>query len=325
MSKIFLLLISLLILLNQLGQLGSTRRQLIGFQVYEEDNVYKSTLSVDSLVDVESELRKLINKVDNESTYEGVIDMKLPVPMKLDVRFRQASSELDTSTKRSKTIYRLNLNIGNLYSVDLDVNQTTNDGHHQFTSELDFNSILSKITGKYLGTLRFNHKDQCPKLTLYHNFTTNIEHLVHFASNLTEECGQPNANVNETEDRMKITIDFSNLINDLFDFKLDQLFVKRSKSGSELMNLFNKIYGIEVYGNYDYLDEKLDPDLGLDELSNLKYQFYKKAVFKSNLPAQFPTFQLKYVHDDRNENKIKLSFELKNELYKRKESNKDEL
>lgn len=295
-----------LILFNLIYPISSIR-QLIDFQVYEEDNVFKSKLNVNSLIDVNGELRF---KDDLSDVYDGSIEMRSPIPMKIDVKLRKIKKS--EKGNESNEIYKLNLNVDEQYRLELDVDHRKEDGNHQFISDLDFNSIDNDFSAKYLNTIRYNEK-KCPKLTLYHNLTTNFDKLIQFSSNLTEQCNQTNLN-NQTEDEMKITINFSNLINDLFDFKLDQIFSKQTNKGSESMKLLNKIYKIDVYGDYRFLNDRLNPD---DEKSDLKYQFFKKAVFKSSLPSQFPTFVIKYVHDDEDENKIKLSFEIKNEFYKK--------
>lgn len=329
-KNLFKILSFILFLLNQIDQIRSIRNQLINFEVYEEDNVFKSVLNVNSLIDLNSELI-LTNQTANEQLFDGFINIKLPVPLRIDAKLKKIqvlpfeSNSADESTNfnnSDKTVYKLNLNIGDeLYRLNLDLNHTStgqNYENHEFTSSLDFKSI-NEISGQYLGTLMIN-KNKCPKLSLHHNFTTNIDNLIKFSSNLTEQCGRPNKS-NEIEDKMRITIDFSTLINDLFDFKLDQVFIKQNRKGSELMTLLNKIYKIKVIGDYKYLDEKLDSNSN-DGLENLKYQFYKRATFESSLPDRFPTFQIKYVHDDQDENKIKLSFKIKNV---KKTKGKDEL
>ena len=205
-----------------IGRVGCAKRQLINFQVYEEDHVYRSELYVDSRVDLSSELRlsdEQANQTGQKLTevYDAKIDIRLPIPMKVDGKLRKIkaanerqkiSNVKDGSNSFDRTIYRLNLNVGDLYRVQGDVNQTQrSDGRQEFTSDLDFESLQSKLAGKYRGSLLLDEM-QCPKLTLYHNFTTNLENLVRFSSNLTEECQLTNDR-NETEDQMKITIDLA--------------------------------------------------------------------------------------------------------------------
>ena len=304
---IVLILGTLLIQLNEINAI----KQLINFQVFEEDAVYRSILNVHSFVNLNAEL-KLINDVDSEQIYNCTIELKQPIQLKIDGKLSKLKeNELkEDVAKGEKTFYRLNLNVENQFGIDLNVNHTKRNEDHEFTSDLDFNSFASKITGKYLGTLLMNGR--CPKLTLFHNFTTNIENLINFSSNLTEECNQLNA-TGESEDRMRITIDFSTLMNDLFDFKLDQLFVKQLNRGSELMTLLNKIYKIKVIGDYNYFNETANKQ----DANSLNYQFHKKAIFESSLPNQFPTFQIKYANGDRAKNKMKLSFEIKNDQYRK--------
>lgn len=340
----YLIFLSCALLLLLIGQTSCVKRQLINFQVnQEDDNLISSVLHVDSLVDLSSELRlfdEQNDKANDETTpadhsslkkpkvFDASIDVKLPIPIKINGQLRMIDELVDKLTDQKasttdakpnasepslvRTLYRLNMTAGELYRMTGDVNRTQRGDWNEFTSDLNFESLQSGLAGKYKGTLRLAQSGGCPALTLYHNFTTNVANLIHFSSNVTEQCGltnpahpnraPPNDTENETGDQRNITINFSNLINDLYDFKLDQTFDWRSTGGSELMTLLNKIYKITVSGQYD--NGRANED---------GYQFYKRAVFESSVPSQFPTFQIKYSHDEKSKNKIKLSFELKND------------
>lgn len=320
----FLTLLScvLLLLIDQ----TIAKRNLVNFQVYEEENVLKSELFVESLVDLSAQLRGSEHKVDSavhqhptqnltEELFDLTVNLRTPIPMKIDgqlskIEIRNHSKGEPTggeSTSFNKlTLYKLKLNAGELYKANLNVNHTVGrDGSDEFSADLHWDPAQAQFAGIYRGVLRL-HADQCPRLTLHHNFsTTNLENLIRFASNVTEECQQTNA-LNETEDQMKITIDFSTLIDELFDFKLEQLFVRQANRGSETMTLLNKLYKITVVGNYE------NANAGVNATDGLKYQFFKKAIFESSMPSQYPSFQIKYAND-QNKNKLKLSFESRDE------------
>lgn len=303
MSNYFAVLSCVLLLL--LHQTSCAKRQLINFQVVEENDVISSELYVDSLVDLSSEL-KLVGEQQNDSiaskkqkVFDARIDVRLPIPIKIDGQLRMVTSDTNVSQTGSspqQTLYRLNMNVGEIYRVAGDVNHTQRDDWNEFTSDLDFESLQSGLAGKYRGTLRLAESG-CPVVTLYHNLTTNSVDLVRFSSNVTEQCA-----LNQTDHQRNITIDLSNLINDLYDFRLDQTFDWRTTGGSELMTLLNKIYKVTVSGQYDNGQANGDG-----------YQFHKRAIFESSAPSQFPTFQIKYAHDEKSKNKIKLAFEVRND------------
>lgn len=329
MSSFFVFLSCVLLLFA--GQTSCVKRNLINFQVYEEENVLKSELFVESLVDLSSQLRGSVRNASadpkvadlpnaqnpTQELFDLTVDVRSPIPMKIDGQLskielrahRKASVEQQNVTGESVdklTLYKLKLNVGELYKMKLNLNHTVRqDGSDEFSTDLDWDPAQSEFAGIYRGILRL-HEDRCPRLTLYHNFTTtNLENLIRFASNVTEECQLTNSR-NEREDQMKITIDFSTLINDLFDFKLDQLFVRQANKGSETMTLLSKLYKVTVVGQYDNANaNETTPD-------GLKYQFYKRAIFESSMPSQFPSFQIKY-SNDQNKNKVKLSFESRDE------------
>ena len=337
MSNCFAFLSCVLLLL--VGCTSCVKRQLLNFQVYEEANVLNSVLYVESLVDLNAELRPSEGPADAvpveeppppAEVWDAQINVRLPIQMKIHGKLskiktgwtgekRNASDaeRHETGERFARTTYKLKLNVDELYKLYGDVNHTQHDNLHEYTSDLNFGSLQSGLLGKYKGTLRLN-KNQCPSLTLFHNFTTNAEGLVRFSSNVTEQCGLTNDR-HETEDRVKITIDFSTLINDLFDFRLDQVFVRQANSGSELMTLLNRIYNVTVTGNYDYGNRRGDEHANA---TTHEYQFYKKAIFESSVPSRFPSFQIKYSHDEKNKNRVKMAFEIKND--RRPASRKDE-
>lgn len=313
MIRSFFVNLIILIIIGQIVQIDSLKRKLVDFQVFEENQIYKSKLEVDSLIDLNFQLA-LTNETKDEDLYDAALEVRLPFPYKIAGKLRKLKLNSSEQSLNSKRIYKVNLAFNEQqHSIDLIVNHTIRGEIHEFTSELDYKSIESKLEGKYLGSLW--SRKECPKLTLYHNFTANVDivpNFISFSSNLTEECDK--LNKSEKANEMKITIDFSTLINRLFNFKLDQLFVNGSKRGNELMKLVNMIYEIEVAGHYQYSDEKLD-EAG-DKLENSKYKFEKRATFKSSLPDQFPSFEIEYKNDDESDNKIKLSLNVKNSRLK---------